>query len=86
MDTQEVFPHYYKKIPVGVTHIDIYRILELYEVSSPTIQHAVKKLLVAGGRGHKDIEKDIDEAIISLSRWKEMRMEENVSMISDSKK
>lgn len=86
MDTQEVFPHYYKKIPVGVTYIDIYRILELYEVSSPTIQHAVKKLLVAGGRGHKDIEKDIDEAIISLNRWKEMRMEENVSMISDSKK
>nr|QMP82912.1 MAG: hypothetical protein [Caudoviricetes sp.] len=71
------YSHYYKKVPYS--HIDVYRVLELFEVVDPAIQHAIKKLLVAGGRGHKNIEKDIDEAIVSLTRWKEMREEEKVS-------
>lgn len=71
------YSHYYKKIPDGVEYIDVYRVLELFEVSSPSLQHALKKLLVAGGRGHKDLEKDVKEAIVSLSRWVEMREEES---------
>jgi hypothetical protein len=58
--------------------IDVYRVLALYDVTDPCIQHAVKKLLVAGGRGAgKDISQDIQEAIDSLERWKDMRNEEN---------
>ena len=72
------YNHYYKKVPKGVKYIDVYRVLEMFEVTNPSIQHAIKKLLVAGGRGHKDIDKDINEAIDSLKRWIEMREEENV--------
>lgn len=68
--------HYYKKVPKGVQYIDVYRVLEMFDVTNPSIAHAIKKLLVAGGRGHKDIEKDIKEAIDSLNRWREMREEE----------
>ena len=68
--------HYFKPVPVGVTHIDVYRVLELFGVTDPCIQHAVKKLLVAGGRGPKDIAKDIQEAIDTLERrmamWNEV--------------
>lgn len=71
------YSHYYKKIPSGVEYVDVYRVLELFQVHNPSIAHAVKKLLVAGGRGHKNIEKDIKEAIVSLNRWVEMREEES---------
>jgi hypothetical protein len=68
--------HYFKDVST-LKEIDVYRILELFNVVNPCIQHAVKKLLVAGGRaGGKDIAKDIEEAIISLRRWQEMRKEE----------
>jgi hypothetical protein len=69
--------HYFKSVE-GLKTIDVYRVLELFAVTDPCIQHAVKKLLVAGGRGSKDISKDIREAIVTLERWEEMR-EENGS-------
>ena len=67
--------HYYKDVS-GLKTIDVYRVLDLFNVTNPCIQHAVKKLLVAGGRGAgKDIGKDIQESIDSLERWKEMQTE-----------
>lgn len=75
VDSKKEFSHYYKKVPYE--HVDVYRVLELFQVHDPAIQHAVKKLLVAGGRGHKNLEKDVREAIASLNRWIEMREEEN---------
>jgi hypothetical protein len=54
--------------------------LELFEVVDPAIQHAVKKLLVAGNRGHKDLQKDVKEAIVSLNRRIEMWEEETESL------
>lgn len=71
------YNHYYKKVPYE--YVDIYRVLELFNVTDPAIQHAIKKLLVAGGRGHKDIEKDIKEAIASLHRRIEMWEEDKTS-------
>lgn len=56
--------------------IDIYRVLQIYDVTDPCIQHAVKKLLCAGKRGYKEVEKDVEEAIQSLVRYQEMRKEE----------
>lgn len=68
--------HYFKKV-AGLEYIDVYRVLDLFNVTDPCVQHAVKKLLVAGGRGAgKDISKDIKEAIDSLTRWQEMRSED----------
>ena len=66
--------HYFKPCPF--THIDIYRILTMYEVTDPCLAHAIKKLLVAGKRGAKDEYKDVQEAIDTLSRWQDMRVEE----------
>ena len=69
-------PHYHKDVRHLET-IDVYRVLHLFNVTDPCIQHAVKKLLVAGGRGAgKDIAKDVQEAIDSLERFKEMRDED----------
>jgi hypothetical protein len=67
--------HYFKKCPYDA--VDIYRILELFSVTDQKLGHAIKKLLVAGGRGAgKDILQDIQEAIDTLERWKEMREED----------
>jgi len=69
--------HYYRDVS-KLEFVDVYRVLALFNVTDPCIQHAVKKLLVAGGRGAgKDIGKDIQESIDSLLRWQEMRREEN---------
>ena len=72
--------HYHKSV-VGLDSIDVYRVLELFNVTNPSIAHAVKKLLVAGGRGAgKDINKDIQESIDSLARWQAMRKEDEVNV------
>lgn len=69
---------HYKKSVEGLTFVDVYRVLDLFAVTDPCIQHAVKKLLVAGGRGSKNIDRDIQEAIDTLERWQEMRVERAV--------
>ena len=69
-------PHYYKGVE-HLTHVDVYRVLSLFEVTDPCLQHAIKKLLVPGARGGgKDRSRDIAEAILSLERWQEMRAED----------
>jgi len=70
-------PHYHKDVRT-LEFVDVYRVLTLFNVTDPCIQHAVKKLLVAGGRGAgKDVSKDVQEAIDSLERWQEMRFEDD---------
>ncbi|MNQ21493.1 hypothetical protein D3C85_346150 [compost metagenome] len=66
--------HYYKDVSL-LKVVDVYRVLDLFKVTDPCIQHAVKKLLVSGGRGYKEQDKDIQEAIDTLERWKEMQEE-----------
>lgn len=64
--------HYYKDVSKLKT-VDVYRVLKLFNVHDPCLQHAIKKLLVAGGRGAgKDITQDVQEAIDSLKRLLEM--------------
>lgn len=48
--------------------IDVYDVLEAFNVSCPAVQHAVKKLLDAGNRGYKGRKQDLQEARESLSR------------------
>ena len=68
--------HYFKDVS-HLNAVDVYRVLALFSVTDPCLQHAIKKLLVAGGRGAgKSIEKDIQEAVDSLNRWKAMRDED----------
>lgn len=68
--------HYYKDVS-HLEFIDVYRVIDLFEVSNPCIQHAIKKLLVSGGRGGgKDTTKDWQEAIDSVNRAIEMKEED----------
>lgn len=67
--------HYFKNVS-KLDEIDVYRVLELFDVDNPCIQHAIKKLLCAGERGHKSTRDDVDEAILCLQRWQEMRAED----------
>jgi hypothetical protein len=53
------YSHYHKPCPYDF--VDVYRVLEMFGVTDPCLQHAIKKLLVAGGRGQKDIRKDVAE-------------------------
>lgn len=69
--------HYHKDVS-RLTSIDVYRVLDLFAVTDPCIQHAVKKLLCAGVRGSKPMATDIQEAIDTLERWKSMRAEDQV--------
>jgi hypothetical protein len=68
------YPHYFKAVPFA--HVDIYRVLLLFGVTDPCLQHAGKKVLVTGGRGAKEAAVDVQEAIDSLLRWQQMRREE----------
>lgn len=56
--------------------IDPYRICDLYGITHPAQQHAIKKLLRAG-RSIKSLEQDIDEVILCLQRWQEMISEDD---------
>ena len=70
----EKYPHYFKPCPWDA--VDVYRVLEMFQVTDPCIQHAVKKLLAPGDRGAKKTRQDVQEAIDSMVRWQEMRQEE----------
>jgi hypothetical protein len=75
VEQADPYAHYFKSVR-HLDTLDVYRVLELFEVTDPCIQHAVKKLLCAGSRGQKDMAKDITEASDSLARWHEMREED----------
>jgi hypothetical protein len=67
--------HYFKDVS-HLDSIDVYRVLDLFGVTDPCLQHAAKKILVAGGRGSKGFIKDIQEAIDTLQRRVEMDTED----------
>ena len=48
--------------------IDVYDVLETFQVHCPATAHAIKKALCAGGRGAKSTIQDLEEAIESLDR------------------
>jgi hypothetical protein len=48
--------------------VDVYDVLRAFNVTDPAIQHAIKKLLCTGIRGHKDSSQDLEEAIQSIER------------------
>ena len=67
--------HYFKDVS-NLKFIDVYRVLDLFNVVNPCVQHAIKKLLCAGQRGIKDQKQDVQEAIASLVRYLEMQTED----------
>jgi hypothetical protein len=71
-----LYNHYYKNTQF-LDFIDVYRVLDLFKVTDPCSQHAIKKLLCAGDRGAKDYKKDITEARDTLNRQLEMMEEDD---------
>jgi hypothetical protein len=69
---KDKYPHYYKDVR-KVEYVDVYHVLDLWDVKDQMVGHAIKKLLAAGTRGVKDGEKDIQEALDTLLRRKEIR-------------
>ena len=68
--------HYFKPV-AGFREVDVYRVLRMFDVTDQAIGHAIKKLLVAGGRGAgKDVSRDIQEAIDTLTRQQELDTED----------
>ena len=67
--------HYFKDVS-NLRQIDVYRILELFEVTCPVAQHIVKKALAAGKRGAKSPARDMQDIADSAARWLEMREED----------
>lgn len=65
--------HYYKDAS-DLEEIDVYMACKLFGVhdASGCLQHAIKKILCAGGRGSKSKETDIKQAIDTLNRWVEI--------------
>jgi hypothetical protein len=66
------YNHYFRPLPAGLTHLDVYHFLRLFNVTDPCLQHAIKKLVAPGQRGGKDAHQDVQEAIDTLERWKEI--------------
>jgi len=78
MSNQDIkYPHYFKDVS-HLKIVDVYRVLTLFKVNDPCIQHAIKKLLCAGDRGDKSMIKDITEARDSLNRHLEMLNEDGL--------
>ena len=48
--------------------VDVYDVLVAFDVRCPAMQHAIKKMLCSGLRGHKDSTQDKTEAIESIKR------------------
>jgi len=71
--------HYFKE---WSGKIDIYRLLDLFQTKRRPIDHAIKKLICAGGRGQKSELKDYQEAIDSINRCIEMIKEDEVASMA----
>jgi hypothetical protein len=73
-ESGQKYDAHYTYVFKGV-RIDPYRIMDLYKITHPAHQHAVKKLLRAG-RSVKDLRRDIEEVRMTLDRWLAMLDEE----------
>ncbi len=69
--SENKYPHYFRSVK-HLEVIDVYRVIDLFGVTDPCLQHALKKIMAAGQRGAKDAAKDIAEAIDSLKRKQQM--------------
>lgn len=61
--------------------IDVYRTLSAFNVTDPALQHAIKKLLCMGLRGHKDTMTDLDDALDSLQKMKTFLGQQKIAQI-----
>lgn len=70
--------HYHKDVS-KYKSVDVYAICKIFGVQdeSGCIQHAIKKLLVAGGRGYKDRQTDLQNVVDTIERLIEIESQCN---------
>ena len=66
-------PSQYHRTFQGAT-LDLYRVAKLWGLDSNPLFHAMKKIMMAGERGHKDKATDLKEAIVAIQE--ELKMME----------
>lgn len=69
--------HYFRDVSRLQT-LDVYRLLELFQVTCPVAQHIIKKALAAGQRGHKDTRRDWQDIADSAARRLQMMDEDRL--------
>lgn len=67
---------YSREIKPGV-FCDVYDVLRAFNVTDPCLQHAAKKMLACGVRGHKDATEDYADILASVTRAVELNKEWN---------
>lgn len=75
-DKQGIKEYKYYKYSYKGIKLDPYRILDIYKITCPAQQHAIKKLLRAGN-SVKELKQDITEVIDTLKRKLEMLEEDS---------
>lgn len=55
--------------------IDVYDVLQAWNVTNPALQHLIKKALCPGERGHKDRQEDLQDILDSAKRAIELEKE-----------
>ena len=62
---------YMREIQPGIW-VDVYDVIEAWGVTDGGFQHALKKILACGSRGHKDEEEDRKDIHMSIKRSNEI--------------
>ncbi len=62
---------YKKQILPGI-FVDVYDVLDAWNVTNPALAHLIKKALQPGARGHKDLLEDLDDIIVSAIRARDV--------------
>ena len=75
--TDRKHSHYFRPFPYD--NIDIYRFLEVFDVTCPVAQHIIKKAVASGQRGHKDLQRDWQDIVDSAQRKLEMLRENDLA-------
>lgn len=72
--TDQKHSHYFRDFPWE--KIDVYRLIEVYEITCPAAQHILKKVIATGKRGHKDLERDWQDILDTAQRKIDMLQED----------
>jgi len=73
---EEATNKYKREVKPGV-FVDVYDVIRAFAVTDPCLQHAIKKLLAAGERGHKNRLEDLEDIVASTKRAIEIHKEWN---------
>jgi len=66
-------------VPNVALTVDVYSVLEAFNVTCPARQHAIKKLLCTGLRGKGDSIQDLTETIVAVKRALSLELERSQS-------